>query len=354
MNLASLRRVGLLDPPPSGYPPPCRSSPPCTTSPATRYDRPVALGPQVIRLRPAPHSRTRDAELFAEGHAGRAISSTGSRTRTATGWRGSSFPRRPTEFKIEVDLTAEMAVINPFDFFVEPYAETFPFAYPDDLRAELAAYLDAGAAGPAARGLRRGARREEHAAPSTSWSSSTRACSSEIGYRHPHGAGRADAGGDAGARDPAPAATRPGCWCRSLRQLGLAARFVSGYLIQLKADVDPLEGPQGTDNGFHATCTPGPRSISRAPAGSASTRPRACSAGEGHIPLAATPHYRSAAPITGAGRARRTSISTSRCASTASPRRRASPSRSPTTPGTQLDALGERGRRAISRRRTSG
>ena len=84
-----------------------------------------------------------------------------------------------------------------------------------------------------------------------------------------------------------------------LRHLGLPARFVSGYLIQLKPDLKPLDGPAGTD-AISPTCTPGPRSICPAPAGSGSTPTSGLLCGEGHLPLAATPHYRSAAPITGA------------------------------------------------------
>ena len=92
------------------------------------------------------------------------------------------------------------------------------------------------------------------------------------------------------ARHAARAATPRGCWCRSLRHLGLAARFVSGYLIQLDADVKPLDGPRGPTP-TSPTCTPGPRCICPAPAGSASTRRPGLLAGEGHIPLAA--HARS-------------------------------------------------------------
>ncbi len=84
-----------------------------------------------------------------------------------------------------------------------------------------------------------------------------------------------------------------------LRQLGLAARFVSGYLIQLAPDAVPLDGPAGPTKPTSAICTPGPRSICPGRAGSGSTPPRGSLAGEGHLPLACTPDFQSAAPISG-------------------------------------------------------
>ena len=112
-----------------------------------KYDRPIDLGPQTIRLRPAPHTRTPilsySLKVTPANHF--------------VNWQQDPqgnwlarfvFPEKATELKIEVDFTAEMTVINPFDFFVEPYAETFPFVYPDDLKSELAPYMATTEPGP--------------------------------------------------------------------------------------------------------------------------------------------------------------------------------------------------------------
>ncbi|HEY3641016.1 MAG TPA: transglutaminase family protein [Xanthobacteraceae bacterium] len=260
-----------------------------------QYDRPVNLGPQVIRLCPAPHARTRVSSYSLKVTPSQHFVNwqhdpNGNRVARFV------FPEMTSEFCVTVDLVADLEVINPFDFFIEPCAETFPFVYPPDLRPELAACLEPEAAGTHLKAFLAALPLKPRKTIDF-LVDLNRSLQQRIRYliRMEHGVQSVEetlAASQGSCRDTA--------WLlvQILRQLGLAARFVSGYLIQLKPDIKPLDGPAGASQDFtdlHAwteVYLPGAGWVGFDP-----TSGLLC--GEGHLPLAASPHYGGAAPISG-------------------------------------------------------
>ena len=260
-----------------------------------KYDRRVILSPQVVRLRPAPHCRSNILSY----------SLTIEPKNQFINWQQDAFanylarlvfPEPTTEFKVTVDLVTEMAVYNPFDFFLEPWAEKFPFVYDEALKLELQPYLVKEPATPLfAKFLAEVDRTERRTIDflvdiNQSLQSGIRyLIRMEPGVQTPEE-----------TLSLASGSCRDSGWLlvQALRHLGLAARFVSGYLIQLKPDVKALDGPSGTEVDFtdlHAWCEvylPGAGWIGLDPTSG-------LFAGEGHIPLACTPQPSSAAPVSG-------------------------------------------------------
>jgi uncharacterized protein (DUF2126 family)/transglutaminase-like putative cysteine protease len=261
-----------------------------------RYEKPISLGPQVVRLRPAAHCRTPilnyTLKVTPEKHF--------------LNWQQDPqgnyqarlvFPEKTDEFKVEIELTADMATINPFDFFVEDSAKEFPFTYDAILAHELKPYLELETLGPRLRSFL-------HQIPRSKRSiidflvDINGLVHNEIAYVVRMEPGVQTVEETLGLKS---GSCRDSAWLlvQVCRQLGLAARFVSGYLIQLTADVKPVDGgAAGPENDFtdlHAWAEvylPGAGWVGLDATSGLLT-------GEGHIPLAATSDPETAAPISG-------------------------------------------------------
>lgn len=260
------------------------------------YDRKIKLAPHVVRLRPAPHNRTPIVSY----------SLTVSPEENFLNWQQDPFgnffahivfPEKTDHLKVHVDLVADMDVINPFDFFIDEAAMEMPLTYPKDLKKDLGPYLTP---------MTKSKTLTDYVKTIDIKSKVTldylcdlnRKVEKDIGYVIRM---------EPGVQTPEETLKKKKGSCRDsawllvevLRNLGFAARFCSGYLIQLTPDVKALDGPVGTDVDFtdlHAwteVFVPGAGWIGLDPTSGLLT-------GEGHIPLSATPHPSSAAPIDGA------------------------------------------------------
>jgi uncharacterized protein (DUF2126 family)/transglutaminase-like putative cysteine protease len=266
------------------------------------FARPVAVAPHVVRLRPAPHCRT-PIEAYSLDVSPATHFVNWQQDPFGNWLARLVFPEKTDKLEITVGLVADLMTINPFDFFIEEYAERFPFAYEDTLAADLAPYVrPVDGSGEAAAWREALPPLPVGGVPTVDFLADLNAAvHRDVAY---------DVRMEPGVQTPDETLARRIGSCRDsawllvslLRQYGLAARFVSGYLVQLTTDpyvTEHIEGPAGPSQDFtdlHAWAevyVPGAGWVGMDPTSS-------LFAGEGHIPLSATPHPSSAAPIEGA------------------------------------------------------
>jgi len=259
------------------------------------YDRAIHLSPHIFRLRPAPHSRT-NVEAYSFKVTPKEHFINWQQDPFGNYQARVVFPEKTTELTIEVEVIANMVVINPFDFFVEEYAEHFPFKYKGELPKELIPYLEIRESGPLLMKWLEGIDKSKKTINDFLVYINQK-LNKDINYSIRMEVGVQTCEETLGK---ALGSCRDSAWLlvQIFRHLGLAARFVSGYLVQLTADIKSLDGPSGPEKDFtdlHAwteVYVPGAGWIGLDPTSG-------LFASEGHIPLACTPDYASAAPVVG-------------------------------------------------------
>ncbi|MGB5419621.1 DUF2126 domain-containing protein [Algibacter sp.] len=260
-----------------------------------KYDRPVSLSPHIFRLRPAPHSRT-PIEAYSIKITPENQFFNWQQDPFGNYMARLIFPDKTTELTIDVEIIADLKTINPFDFFVEEYAEEYPFTYKEETKKELLPYLEITDNGKLLQDFIKtldytprktiyflihiNQKIYEYLNYNIRMDPGVQTCEETLGQKN------------GSCRDYA------WLFVQTLRHLGFGARFVSGYLVQLKSDEKSLDGPSGPEEDFtdlHAWAEvylPGAGWI-----GFDATS--GLLAGEGHIPLACTPTFESAAPVSG-------------------------------------------------------
>lgn len=260
-----------------------------------QYDRPIQLEPQIIRLRPAPHTQARIQSYSLNIKPQKYF----------INWQQDPFsnyqariviPEKCREFLVEIDLVFEIKIFNPFDFFVEATAEQFPFSYELELKQALFPYLEIKDTSKLLSALIKTMATEDKSTIDFLVSINSQ-LNQMLSYniRMDHGVQTCEE-----TLTLKTGSCRDMAWllCQILRNFGLATRFVSGYLVQLKADLKSLDGPSGAQEDFtdlHAwteVYLPGAGWVGLDPTSG-------LFAGEGHIPLCCTPNPASAAPISG-------------------------------------------------------
>lgn len=260
-----------------------------------KYDRSVSLSPHIFRLRPAPHSRT-PIEAYSIKIKPENQFFNWQQDPFGNYLARLVFPEKTKELSVDVEIIADLKTINPFDFFVEDYAEEYPFTYKETTKKELQPYLEIDESGPLLNAFLKdidtsprktiyflidlNRKIYEYLSYNIRMEPGVQSCEESLEQKN--------------------GSCRDFAWLfvQVLRHLGFGARFVSGYLVQLKSDEKSLDGPSGPTEDFtdlHAwveVYLPGAGWI-----GFDATS--GLLAGEGHIPLACTPSYESAAPVEG-------------------------------------------------------
>jgi uncharacterized protein (DUF2126 family)/transglutaminase-like putative cysteine protease len=257
-----------------------------------RYETAISLGPQVIQLRPALHCRTPILSYSLDVTPSEHV----------LNWQLDPhnnrlarllFSGKTSEFLVEVNLVADLSPYNPFAFFLEPGVEEYPFAYEPGLAKDLEPYRSVDPPGPLLHAFLESFVGQKSGTISLLLDLN-RKVRDEIGYvtRLAPGVQTCEE-----TLEKRSASCRDSAWVlvQSLRNLGIAARFVSGYLIQLQSPDPASGGPEADSADLHAWAEaflPGAGWIGMDPTSG-------LLAGEGHIPLVCTPTASQAAPIGG-------------------------------------------------------
>ncbi|HBB32672.1 MAG TPA: IMP dehydrogenase [Cyanobacteria bacterium UBA9273] len=259
------------------------------------FSRPVILGPHTVGLRPSPHCRT-PIQSYALRIAPQNHSLTWQQDPYGNFLARLNFPQPSDCLQVEVDIIAQMRPINPFNFFLESYAQQYPFTYDRQLGKELIPFLEFRQGSPLLQEWV-----ETHQKTDIYTTDFLVFINQELAQEIAHTI-RLEPGIQSCEETLVKkvGSCRDTAWLlvQILRHYGLAARFVSGYLIQLAADIPPLDGPAGTEvdcadlHAWAEVYLPGAGWIGLDPTSGFLTA-------EGHIPLVCTADPEAASPVTG-------------------------------------------------------